>query len=204
MIKLLLCIIAFFLNFLLSQCCVMNHCGDLPTEKAQVSKDGRIKLELGVGDSAIILKVTNISSETLAVATGDIEGGFCYSIAMFDHERKAISCADCCADRTFDPTKVNFGKAFIELEPGKSVCKIYRENERIYEYQIVWSFEGRIFITRHSYRMPPIKDISRVSVYYDTDWIMWKLACIANQEVPNNAFRGKADISWDREPQEQK
>lgn len=203
MIKLLLCILTFCLNFLLSQCSVTQNCDNLTAEKSKVSEDGKIKLELGVSDSAIILKLTNISFETLSVATGDVEGGFFYGITMYDHESKKISHADYCSDLAFDATKVNFSKAFVELEPGKSVCKVYRENERVYGHQLACSFEGRRDITRHTYRMPLIKDISRVRIAYDTDWILWDLVNKSGQEVPKNAFLGAEIIEWNREPQEQ-
>jgi len=183
---------------------MMNNCGNLPTEKAKVSKDGRIKRELGVSDSAIIFKITNISSETLTVDAGGIEGGFCYGIGMRDHEGKEISCADYCVDLAFDPTKVNFSKALVELEPGKSVCNIYRENDRIYECEYARSVEGRVSITRYTYGIPPIKDISEVSASYVADERLLHLANRSNQKVPKNAFFGEVFISWECEQREQK
>lgn len=200
--NLLLLIIVFALTLPFVSCLGRN-CGDIVPDKVAVSKDGRIKLGVKVGDSAIIFKLTNISPETLSVDTGDIEGGFCYDIGMYDHEGKRISRADFCVDKAFDAKKANFSKAFFELEPRKSVCKVYRENERVYGYQVVCSFEGRIDITRHTHRMPPIKDISRVRVVYDTNWILGYLAWKSDQKIPKNAFLGSESVEWNREPQEQ-
>lgn len=198
----LLLIIVFALT-LPFESCLRCNCGDIVPDNVAVSKDGRMKLGVKVGDSDIIFKLTNISSETLAVDTGDIEGGFCYDISMYDHEGKRMSRADFCVDSAFDAKKANFSKAFCELEPGQSVCKVYRENERVYGYQIAWSFEGRVDITRHTHRMPSIKDISRVVVVYDTNYMLWRLACKSDQKIPKNAFLGSESVEWTREPQEQ-
>ena len=201
------------LVFVLSQC---SHCScdAIATDRMQLSDGGSIKAELGVSNSAVTLRITNVSSEEMTL---DRDLAFFSSITIFDHDGKKmvpsvfadihqdVRRVDSYFERHFNEDKVNLSHQLVTLKPGESLCKIYREHEYVQEYRLAVSFEGRTSVSRYAWKMPAIRDIAKLSVTCDADsWNAPVINIIANktnQKLPKNLFQDAVRIDWEEKAQ---
>lgn len=197
---------------LMLACCSHYDCDNIATTQAQISADGKIKVELGSNSDALKLKITNISSEEIGI---DKEMVFFSDITLVGRDGKRIipgviydkdihknvQCAESYFDEEFDADKVDLSNAIAKLKPGESLCKIYYANQYIQAHQLVFSFEGASCINRYAWKLPSLSEIKKVTVAYNVNsWnadILTVIANNTNQSVPENMYQGKIQIDWE-------
>lgn len=204
--------------------CMQCYFDKVNTVATEMSADGKIRCELGVGEHSIRITLKNESDEEILV---DKNGEYCIKLKLRGKNGWPVPMETCTdvvygdevhasVTETVKPSEYPLKKCFTRLAPGQSTTYTYCEGHNVYGFQYfpttasesaIWSGWERVLsdeAEKCAWRMPKIKDITHVWVEYGgygtffrkAEGRSWLQETRNAQTLPENAYTGYFRLYW--------